>query len=120
MHPAILWTVVGASLVLALTGLALSLLDRRADVLLLGLAGVAEATVVVQSVVAGIGLATGHDVRSTATFVAYLVGIAVVVPFAVAWAWADRSRWSGAVVAVGGFAVAVMTARLLQLWQGRA
>src|SRR4051794_5584198 len=102
MHPGIVWTVVGASLALALVGLVLSLLDRRAAARLLGLAGLTEAGVVVQSVVAGVGLATGHDVRSTATFVGYLVGIVVVVPFAVAWAWADRSRWSGAVVAVGG------------------
>jgi len=116
----VLWTVVGLSLGLALVGLVLSLLDRTADRLLLGTAGVVEAAVVVQSVVAGIGLATGHQVLSAPTFIGYLVGIAVVLPFAVAWAWADRNRWSGAVVAIGGLTVAAMTARLLMMWQGRA
>jgi ABC-type Fe3+-siderophore transport system permease subunit len=120
VHPVILWVVVGAALVLAGVGLALSLLDRAADRLLLGMTAAAELAVVVQSVVAGIGLATGHAVRSTGTFVAYLVGIVVVLPIAVAWAWADRTRWSGAVVAIGGLTVAVMTARLVLLWQGRA
>jgi ABC-type Fe3+-siderophore transport system permease subunit len=120
VHPVILWTVVGVSLLLSVVGLALSLLNRMADRLLLGLAGLAEVTVIVQSVVAGIGLAGGHTVRSSATFTGYLVGTAIVLPFAVAWAWSDRNRWSPSVVAIGGVTVAVMTARLLMMWQGRA
>jgi hypothetical protein len=120
VHAVILWVVVGAALALAVTGLALSLLDRAGDRLLLALAAAAELAVVVQSVVAGIGVASGHAVRSTGTFVGYLIGIVVVLPVAVAWAWADRTRWSGAVVAIGGVAVAVMTARLAMMWQGRA
>jgi hypothetical protein len=120
VHPVILWTVVAASLTLALAGLTLSLLDRTADRLLLGLTALAEATVVVQSAVAGAEHAAGHAVHSTATFTGYLVGNVLILPFALAWAWADRNRWSGSVVAVGGLTVAVMTARLLALWNGRA
>jgi hypothetical protein len=120
VHAAILWTVVGACALLAATGLVLSLLGRTADRLLLGLAAVAEVAAAVQSVVAGVELAAGHPVRSTGTFVGYLVGIIAVLPIAVAWAWADRTRWSGAVVAVGGLTVAVMTARLVMMWHGRA
>ncbi|HEY6793245.1 MAG TPA: hypothetical protein VI248_01030 [Kineosporiaceae bacterium] len=120
MYAVILWTVVGAAGLLALTGLALSLLDRTADRLLLGLAAAAEVVTVVQSVVAGVELAVGHPVRSLGTVVGYLVGIVAVLPIAVAWAWADRTRWSGSVVAVGGLTVAVMTARLVMMWQGSA
>jgi hypothetical protein len=120
VHSAILWTVVGASLLLAVIGGLVSALNRRADRVLLVACGVVELVTVVQSVVAGIGLAGGHQVHSAATFIAYLVGNAVVIPFALAWAWADRNRWSGTVIAVGGLTVAVMTARLLQMWQGRA
>jgi hypothetical protein len=120
VHSVILWPVVSVSLLLSVVGLALSLVNRTADRLLLGLAGLAEVAVVVQSIVAGIELAGGHPVHSVATFIGYLVGNVVVVPFALAWAWADRNRWSGGVVAIGGLTVAVMTARLLMMWQGRA
>jgi hypothetical protein len=50
--------------------------------------------------------------------VGYLLGIVVVLPLAGAWALAERTRWSGVVVAVGGFTVAVMTARLVLLARG--
>jgi len=123
VHAPLVVTVVTAGLVLALAGSAASLLDRSdriADRVLLLLAGVTEAAVAVQAAVAAAGLISGHDVRSTPTFVAYLVGDAAVLPFAFAWAWADRNRWSGAVVALGGVTVAVMTGRLVMMWQGRA
>ena len=48
----------------------------------------------------------------------YLLGIVVVLPLAGAWALAERTRWSGIVIAVGGFTVAVMTARLVMLARG--
>ena len=119
MHPLILWTVVGTSLLVLVAGLGLSLLNRAPNRALVGAAVVAEAAAVVQSVVAGIGLARGHDVPSSATFIGYLLGNLVVLPIAVVWAWAERTRWSGAVIAVGGLAVGVMTARLNMMWQGR-
>lgn len=119
MHPAILWTVVGTSLLVMVAGLAMSLLNRPPNQALVAAAAVAELAAVVQSVVAGVGLARGHDVPSSATFVGYLLGNLVVLPVAVVWAWAERTRWSAAVIAVGGLAVAVMTARLTMMWQGR-
>ena len=119
MHAAIIWTVVGTSLLVMVAGLAYALLNRPPGLPVLGLAALAEVAALVQSVVAGVGLARGHEVPSTATFVGYLLGNLVVMPVAVVWAWAERTRWSGAVVAVGGLAVAVMTARLTMMWQGR-
>jgi hypothetical protein len=120
VHSAILWAVVGASMLLAVVGGGLSAVNRQADRVLLAVAGLTEALAVVQSAVAGVELAMGHSVHSGPTFVAYLVGNVLVLPIAVAWAWADRNRWSGGVVAIGGLTVAVMTARLLMMWQGRA
>lgn len=120
MHAAILWTLVGCCLVLALLGAATSALNRTPGRATLVVAGLTEVVAVVQSLVAGIELAAGHPVPSTPTFVGYLVANVIVVPFTVAWAWSDRNRWSGTVIAVGGLTLAVMTARLLQMWHGRA
>jgi hypothetical protein len=120
VHPTILWTVVGTSLLAATLGLVTSLLNRPPGRAVLAGAAVAELAALVQSVVAGVQLARGHDVHSAATFVGYLLGNLAVIPVAVFWSLAERTRWSGAVVAVGGFAVAVMTARLNMMWQGRA
>jgi hypothetical protein len=119
VHSPILWTVVGTSVLAGVVGLLFSLLNRPPGRLVLGAAAVAELAALVQSVVAGIELARGHHVLSAATFVGYLVGNLLVLPVAVLWAFAERSRWSGAVVAVGGLAVAVMTARLNLMWHGR-
>jgi hypothetical protein len=116
----ILWAVVATSLLVVGVGVATSLAGRPPGRGNQAAVALAEVVTVVQSVAAAIGLAGGHHVRSVATFLGYVVGIVLVLPFAVAWAWADRNRWSGAVLAVGGFAVAVMTARLDLLWQGRA
>ena len=118
MHALLLWTVVALSLLVAVVGGAISGLGVVADRLLLGVAGVAEVVVIVQSVVAAGGLLSGHHLLSPPTFVGYLIGIVLVLPVAVVWAWADRSRWTGAVVALGGLTVAVMTARLQMMWAG--
>jgi hypothetical protein len=119
VHSGIVWTVVGTSLVTGLLGLAFALLNRPPGRLVIGAAVVAEVAAIVQSVVAGIELARGHEVVSAATFVGYLLGNLVILPVAVFWSLAERTRWSGAVMAVGGLAVAIMTARLHIMWIGR-
>ena len=72
----------------------------------------------VQSIAAGVDLVRGDHPPETATYIGYLVGIVVVLPLAIAWSVAERTRWSGVVVAVGGFTVAIMTARLVLLARG--
>jgi len=119
VNPLVLAAVVATSLATAAFGATLTALARIPGRPLLVAAAVAWTATAVQSVVAGLGLLHGHRVPSTSTLVGYLVGILVVQPLAVAWAWAERTRWSGAVVAVGAVTVAVMTARIDQLWQGR-
>jgi hypothetical protein len=114
-----MWIVAGTSLLVMIGGLVTSLLNRPPGRPVFAAAVMAEAAALVQSVVAGVELARGHDVASAATFVGYLLGNLVVLPVAVLWSLAERTRWSGAVVAVGGLAVAVMTVRLNVMWQGR-
>jgi hypothetical protein len=82
----------------------------------LGLSALLEVLVVVQVVAAVAGLVRGHRPVELLTLCAYLAGIVVVMPLVVAWALAERTRWSNLVVAVGALTVLGMAARLQQLW----
>jgi hypothetical protein len=120
VHPLIQSLVVWTSLLAGLVGMLTALLDRPAGRPVLATAALAELAALAQSVVAAVELARGHDVPSPVTFVGYLVALPVILPFALAWAWSDRNRWSGAVVALGALTLVVMTRRLEMLWAGTA
>jgi hypothetical protein len=111
-------TVLACAAVLALVSGLATIRDRRAGAGLLVMAALTELTVVAQLVVGITRLASGHHDVSAALFVAYLVGLAVVVPLGVVWARAEPSRWGPAVLAVAGLVVLVLMARLHQLWTG--
>ncbi|KOX23086.1 hypothetical protein ADK67_22320 [Saccharothrix sp. NRRL B-16348] len=87
----------------------------------LGLAGVVlllEAGLLVQAV-AGVVAMLGSDRElDRATFVGYLVGVAVVLPLGAVWSVAERSRWGAGVLTVTCLSVPVMILRLNQLWAG--
>lgn len=51
------------------------------------------------------------------SFVGYLVGPVLVVPLAVLWALAERTRWGPGVLVIGCLAVPVMILRLRQVWE---
>lgn len=69
--------------------------------------------------VATMGSANTH--MNKGIFVAYLVGLVVVPPFAGFWAIAERtSRWGTAVLLVATTGLGVMVGRLIQLWNGHA
>jgi len=70
----------------------------------------------VQSVIGLFRLATGFRPVEMATTVGYLLAILVLIPVAWFWANAERTRWSGVVLAVAALSVLAMTLRLLQLW----
>jgi hypothetical protein len=111
-------TVLACAGLLAVASAVATVRDRRAGSTLLVLAALAELAVVAQLVVGLAGLAAGHDDVSAALFVAYLVGMAVIVPLAVLWARGEPSRWGPGVLAVAGLVVLVLMARLHQLWTG--
>jgi hypothetical protein len=85
--------------------------------LLVGLLGL-EGLLLVQLVVGVVLVAGGQRPPSTVTFFAYLVGILLVLPVGTLWSVAEKSRPSTLVLTVACVAVAVMTARLLQMWSG--
>ncbi len=82
---------------------------------LLYAAGV-EAVTVIQSIIAAAEIIGGFRPVELATTVGYLIGIVILIPIAWLWANAERSRFSGIVLAVAALGVLAMTLRLLVLW----
>jgi hypothetical protein len=111
-------TVLACAGLLAVASAVTTARGRRAGSTLLVLAALAELSVVAQLVVGLARLAAGHDDVSAALFVAYLVGMAVIIPLAVLWARGEPSRWGPGVLALAGLVVLVLMARLHQLWTG--
>lgn len=110
--------VVTASLLTVLSGVVVSLRGRSPGRVTVGLGVLAAVAVLVLSGWAAARLVAGERPPELATTIGYLLGIVVVLPLGLAWALADRNRYSGYVVAVAGFTVAVMTARVVMLWRG--
>jgi hypothetical protein len=75
-----------------------------------------EAVTVIQSIIAAAKLIGGFRPAEPATTIGYLIGIVILIPIAWFWANAERSRFSGIVLAVSALAVLAMTLRLLVLW----
>lgn len=87
---------------------------------LLLVAAVVELGLLVQLVVClvHLGRVPGGGAEQ-ATFAAYAITLPFVPPAAIFLALKEKTRWSMGVVVVGAFAVAVMTARLQQIWNLR-
>jgi len=118
VHSPLVAAVVTLSLLALVCGVVVAVRDRPPGRVTLAVTGVAALATLLQSVVAFYDLLQGRRPPELATYVGYLLGIVVVLPLAGAWALAERTRWSGVVIAVGGFTVAVMTARLVMLARG--
>jgi hypothetical protein len=91
--------------------------SRLLDDRLLLVAAVLELGLVVQLVVAlvNVGDVAGGG-GEKATFASYAVTLPFLPPAAVFLALKEKTRWAMVTVVVAGFAVAVMTARLQQIW----
>jgi hypothetical protein len=94
--------------------------SRVVDDRLLLVAAVVELGLLVQLVVClvHLGRVPGGGAEQ-ATFAAYAITLPFVPPAALFLALKEKTRWAMGVVAVGAFAVAVMTARLQQIWNLR-
>jgi len=111
-------TVAVAATLVALWSFVQSARNRLPDnPLLIGIA-VVEALLVVQLVIGIVLLAGGDQPGSLATYLAYLIGCLVVLPVGAAWALAERSRSSTAVLGIACLAVPVMVLRLNEVWSG--
>ena len=111
MIAALAYAVSALALVSMCWGLLTAVLDKPPGKAQLLYAAGLELVVVVQSVVAFVGLARGFRPAETATTIGYLVGILVLLPVAWFWANSERTRFSGVVLAVAAAAVAALPDR---------
>lgn len=59
--------------------------------------------------------ASDRDVEA-ATFVGYLLTSVLILPIAVVWAVAEKSRWGTAVLVLAGLTIAALMLRSHQVW----
>ena len=78
---------------------------------------VLEAALLVQTVIAIVQLVGGQELNEPVTFVAYSVGILLPLPLGFYLARIERTRWGSLSLCFTAVVVAVMTLRLMQLWQ---
>ena len=111
-------TLTGLSLALAVLAGVYVVLDRLTDRWVLALAGLLGVGTVLQLVLGVVALVGTDRAVSTATFVGYLVGVALVPPLATFWALGERSRAGTAVWIVAGLVIPFLELRLDQIWAG--
>ncbi len=81
-------------------------------------AGVVEALLLVEVVVAAVRAAGEDGPADAATFWGYLVSTLLILPVAAAWAFAERTRWSSVVLLVAAFTVGFLQYRAVVVWAG--
>ncbi|GAA3015781.1 hypothetical protein [Actinokineospora globicatena] len=118
LSPALTWVAVGAAvwaLVLVLADRPLPV-DRPDGKAYLGLLALIEVGLLAQAVLGFIKLATAdHDVPAL-SYGGYLLGSLLILPVALYWSLAERTRWGTAVLVVGALVIPVMIVRLGQVW----
>ena len=114
------YAVVALATVLFVLAVYYAVRDKLIDDKVLALAALVELGLVVQLVAGLVGLGEIEDGTERATFAAYLVSLPVIPIGTVLLAIKEKSRWAMGSLAVGAFAVAVMTARCLQIWMSYA
>jgi hypothetical protein len=110
---------IGLALVVSLTLLVFGLAKRKPSLVSLSLIATVEAGLIVQTLVSVVLVINGERAKTdTIEFFAYLF-VALLIPAGGAiWALIERNRWSTMVLAVAAATVAVMLARMQQIWQG--
>ena len=110
-------TLIGIALVLAALSALMTLLKRPVGLTQYIGAAVAEIALAVQAVLAVVKLAGGRRPDGgLLIFSLYLAGSLLLVPIAVAWGRAERSRWGSGVLVIGYLVMAVLIVRMQQIW----
>ncbi|GAB4076671.1 hypothetical protein [Nostocoides australiense] len=108
--------VIALSVVWMLLAASYAVRDRLINDLLLAVAVLTELGLIVLAVLSAKGFRTIDPSSEGATFLAYALSLPAVPPFAALLAIREKSRWAMGVMVVAAFTVAVMTARIAQIW----
>ncbi len=122
MNQSTLWFLVTQEVIAAgvgAFGLLLGMARRKPSLLSLSALGLVELLLLIQLIVSIVLVAGGERAKTdTVEFFSYLV-VALIVPIGAGfWALVERTRWSTMVLGVAGFTVAIMLARMEQIWFG--
>jgi hypothetical protein len=122
MNQSTLWFLVAQEVIASAVGafgLLLGFAKRKPSLLSIGALGLVEILLLAQLVVSIVLVSGGARAKTdTVEFFSYLV-VALIVPIGAGfWALVERSRWSTMVLGVAGFTVAIMQARMEQIWFG--
>jgi len=100
-------------------GLLLGMAKRKPSMVSIGALALVELLLLVQFVLSVVLVAGGARAKTdTVEFFSYLV-VALIVPIGAGfWALVERTRWSTMVLGVASFTVAIMLARMEQIWFG--
>jgi hypothetical protein len=92
---------------------------RKPSLLSIGALGLVELFLAGQFILSIFLVSAGERAKTdTVEFFSYLV-VALIVPIAAGfWALLEKTRWSTMVLGVAGFTVAIMLARMEQIWFG--
>lgn len=122
MNQSWLWLLVTQEIIASAVGsfgLLLGMAKRKPSMVSIGALALVELLLLVQFVVSVVIVAGGERAKTdTVEFFSYLV-VALIVPIGAGfWALVERTRWSTMVLGVAGFTVAIMLARMEQIWFG--
>lgn len=90
--------------------------NRPPNRLVLGLLALIEVGLLVQLVLGIMMVPDAPAGVSVATYIGYLAAALVVLPLAVGWSWAERSRGGTATILAGLVVVPYLFVRLYQVW----
>lgn len=81
-------------------------------------AGVVELLLLIQMVVAFVRMIVSDGPSDTALFISYLLFAVLLLPVALFWALAEKSRWGTSVLVFAALVVPALVVRLQDIWEG--
>jgi hypothetical protein len=75
-------------------------------------------TLLVQAIAGVVSMSNDERDIEELSFIGYLFGPVLILPYAGVWAASEKSRWGPSVLIVGCLAIPVMIVRLRQIWDG--